>query len=757
MICHHSAHRGTTNRARGRSTLPSCAHHGNSPKILNVLSKHSAGRARTIPRAILVALALLAWLAVGGFGGIAQGKLSQVQENDQAAFLPSSAESTQASQVIEQFSVDDALPALLVVTADDGGQLTQEQIGAVGQWAEGVPDLELPGGTPMTEVLSSEEVPVIPSEDGLAVLVPVSLAADQADEQVGGERAALALVDTLREQAEAPLADAGLTGWVTGPAAGVADLVSAFAGIDGILLAVALVVVLIILAVVYRSPILPIVVIATALFALCLAALVIVPLAGSGTLLLNGQSQGILSILVIGAATDYSLLLVARYREELGRHEHPAAAMRVAWRATLEPIAASAGTVIVGLLCLLLSDLRSNSSLGPVAAIGIASALLGALTFLPAVLLVAGRRSRAMFWPSRPKYQVAQTDAEPARRGLWHRVADLVTRRARPVWVSTAIVLAIVAGFATTLQAHGTSDNDVFLGEVESVDGQEVLAEHFDVGTVEPVEIVTTAEAGEDVVAAAEDVPGVTSASLVTDDDDQVREVDGHVLVEAITADAAESQEVLSVVTDLRETVREVDPGALVGGTAAERLDTQDTAARDLRVIVPVVLIVIALMLMLLLRALVAPLVLLAANVLSFATAMGLSAIMFNHVFGFPGADATVPLYGFVFLVALGIDYSIFLMTRVREESLHLGTRPGVGHGLATTGGVITSAGLVLAATFSALWVIPLLFLAQLAFIVAAGVLIDTFIVRSLLVPGLVHDLGRRTWWPWARRIPADG
>src|SRR5690625_4753847 len=431
MICHHSAYRDTSHqRSAGEIGLSSCARPERSRKMLSVLSKQAARRTRTIPRAILVALALLAWLAVGGFGGIAQGQLSQVQENDQAAFLPESAESTQASQVIEQFSVGEALPALLVVTAADGSELTQEQIGAAGQWAEGAPDLELPGGrpapevpaggpgpaypsaaglpggTPVSEVLSSDQVPVIPSEDGLAVLVPVSLAADQADEQVGGERAALALVDTLREQSEAPLADAGLTGWVTGPAASIADLVSAFAGIDGILLGVALLVVLIILAVVYRSPILPIVVIATALFALCLAALVIVPLAGSGTLLLNGQSQGILSILVIGAATDYSLLLVARYREELGRHEHPAAAMRVAWRATLEPIAASAGTVIVGLLCLLLSDLRSNSSLGPVAAIGIASALLGALTFLPAVLLIAGRRSRAMFWPSRPKDQV---------------------------------------------------------------------------------------------------------------------------------------------------------------------------------------------------------------------------------------------------------------------------------------------------------------------------------------------------------------
>ncbi|KAE8762150.1 MMPL family transporter, partial [Georgenia thermotolerans] len=232
--------------------------------------------------------------------------------------------------------------------------------------------------------------------------------------------------------------------------------------------------------------------------------------------------------------------------------------------------------------------------------------------------------------------------------------------------------------------------------------------------------------------------------------------VDGKVQVQVVTADAAESQAAVATVADVREAVHAVDPGALVGGAAAQRLDTQQTAAHDLRTIIPVVLLVIFVMLVLLLRALIAPLVLLAANVLSFGATMGLAALVFNHVAGFPGADAAVPLYGFVFLVALGIDYSIFLMTRVREESLAHGTRAGVQRGLAVTGGVITSAGLVLAATFSALAVIPLLFLVQLAFIVAAGVLVDTFVVRTLLVPGVVHDIGRAAWWPWQRRVPAD-
>src|SRR5699024_1422340 len=428
------------------------------------------------------------------------------------------------------------------------------------------------------------------------------------------------------------------------------------------------------------------------------------------------------------------------------------------WRATLEPIAASGGTVIVGVLCLLLSDLRSNSSLGPVAAIGIASALLGALTFLPAVLLLGGRRSRLMFWPSRPAVDGHdRRHGQHARRsqGIWQRVATFVTGNARRVWLTTAVVLAVFAGLATTLQASGTSNNAVFLNETEPVAGQDVLADHFDVGTVEPADVVTTPANAEQVREAAADVAGVSQASVVSGEDGSMREVDGHALVEVVTSAAAESEEGVQVIADVRSAVHDVAPESMVGGAAAERLDTQLTATRALQVVVPV-LVVSGLVLMVLLRAVVGPLVPLAANVLSFAAAMGLSAAMFNHVFDFPGADPVAPLYGFVFLVALGIDYSIFLMTRVREESLQVGTRLGVRRGLANTGGVITSAGLVLAATFSALWVIPLLFLAQIAFIVAAGVLIDTFVVRSLLVPGVIHDLGRKAWWPWTRRIPAD-
>ncbi|WP_434056282.1 MMPL family transporter [Georgenia wangjunii] len=781
-------------------------------------SARSTGGAVT--RAIVLLAVLAGWLAVAAFGGMAQGTLSEVQENDNAAFLPASAESTRADELAREFSESAALPVLVVLEASDGAELTPEQLEAGQAFAEAVPAIDLPGGGALEEFLTAPTV-AVPSEDGEAMLVPVSLDADRVNDLVGEERVINLAVEELRSLADDDLVDAGLESWVTGPGGLIADLVAAFGGIDGILLGVALVVVLVILVIVYRSPILPFTVLLTAVFALCAAALVIKPLAGADVLLLNGQSQGILSILVIGAATDYSLLLVSRYREELARHEHPAQAMRAAWRASVEPVLASAGTVIVGLLCLLLSDLGSNASLGPVAAIGIAASVLAALTFLPAVLLIAGRRSRAVFWPRVPRFvPAAATSADddaagsgsPVRHGLWDRVAGFVVRRARPVWVVTALVLLVLAAFVPTFRAEGTSETDIYLAETESVAGEEVLAEHFAVGTVQPATIVVAQESAEGVVAAAERVEGVSSASIVTEGatgtpgggggmppegaeggtpsegaptgaeggtppgdaqggapaaggeggppadaaDAEPVVVDGNVRIDVATDSAAETQEAAETVSALREAVHAVDADALVGGAAAQRLDTQETASQDLRTIIPVVLLAIFVMLALLLRSIVAPLLLLGANLLSFGATMGLAAIVFNHVFRFPGADATVPLYGFVFLVALGIDYSIFLMTRVREESLLHGTREGVRRGLAVTGGVITSAGLVLAATFSALGIIPLLFLAQLAFIVAVGVLIDTFVVRTLLVPGLVHDVGRATWWPLQRKIPAD-
>lgn len=761
---------------------------------------------RGIGRGAVVLVVLAGWLAVGAFGGMAQGQLSQVQTNDSAAFLPSSAESTRAAELSGEFTAAEALPVLVVLTGDDGETLGADAIAAVQPVVDDLPGVALPGadpaaGDPATigDVLSADPV-VVPSEDGEALLVPLSVDAASADLSLADDESVVgalvqAVRDTLADELGATATssgEAGLRAWVTGPGGFVADLTNAFGGIDGVLLLVALGAVLVILVLVYRSPFLPLAVIFTAVFALCAAALAVYHLADNGVLTLNGQAQGILAILVVGASVDYALLIVARYREELRAVEAPATAMRRALRRSLEPILASAGTVVAGLLCLLLSDLASNRSLGPVGAIGIAAAVLAAFTLLPLLLLVAGRRSRALFWPRVPRAEVgahaagpaaepvpAATDApvpahhgaheapvpaaEPLPAGLWGRLAGAVGRRDRVVWIGTAVVLLGLAAFVPTFQASGTSQADVFLTEVDAVAGEDVLAAHFPAGTVQPATVIVAQDEADAVVEAALDVDGVVSAAPYTGasttggppsgavggtDAPEPKVVDGNVRVDVATEDAADTTGGVATVEALREAVHAVAPDALVGGAAAETLDAQDAGTRDLRVIVPVVLLVILLILMVLLRSVLAATLLMIANVLSFGAALGIAAIVFNHVLDYPGADPAVPLYAFTFLVALGVDYSIFLMTRVREESLRSGTRVGVLRGLAVTGGVITSAGVVLAVTFAALGVIPLLFLAQLAFIVALGVLLDTLVVRSLLVPALVHDIGDRVWWP---------
>ena len=764
---------------------------------------------RGIGRGLVVLAVAAGWLAVAAFGGMAQGQLSQVQTNDSAAFLPSSAESTRAAELSAEFTESESLPVLVVLEAEGGGPLDPGAVAAVQPVVESLPDVAVPGADPaagdpatLGDVLTGDPV-VVPSEDGEALLVPLSLDAEQAEASLADDESVVGAVvqavrDTLAEDLGATAdtaGEAGLLAWVTGPGGFVADLTNAFGGIDGVLLLVALGAVLVILVLVYRSPFLPLAVILTAVFALCAAALAVYHLADAGTLTLNGQAQGILSILVVGASVDYALLIVARYREELRGVGSPVAAMKRALRRSVEPITASAGTVVAGLLCLLLSDLASNRSLGPVGALGIASAYLAAFTLLPLLLLVAGRRSRVLFWPRIPHAELGAHAAGPAAAepaeaqaphhgahvapgsdvdpapaaGLWGRLARGVGRRDRVVWIGTAVVLLAFAAFLPTFKASGTGQADVFLTDVDAVAGEEVLAAHFPAGTVQPAIVIVAQDEADAVARAALDVDGVVSATPYTGatsgaptgapaaDDAQPVVVDGRVRVDVATEAAADTTEGVDTVERLREAVHEVAPDALVGGAAAETLDAQDAGTRDLRVIVPVVLVVILLILMVLLRSVVAAVLLMIANVLSFAAALGVAALVFEHVFQFPGADPAVPLYAFTFLVALGVDYSIFLMTRVREESARSGTRDGVLRGLAVTGGVITSAGVVLAVTFAALGVIPLLFLAQLAFIVAFGVLLDTLVVRSLLVPALVHDLGPRAWWPSRLAREEDG
>ncbi|MDX3002622.1 MMPL family transporter [Kribbella solani] len=691
-----------------------------------------------------IAAVLIIWLVLGSLGGPAVGKLSEVQQNDNANFLPKQAESTQVANEAAKFTDAKTLPYFVLVERDSG--ITAADRAKVAAFVAKIPALDLGAGKKLSDYLVAPIGPPVPSKDGKALLITVQTSSDRADEVIKqGETALYAVADSLRTDIKQDLTPTGLQVYVTGPGGVFADFVVAFSGIDGILLGVALAVVFVILLIVYRSPILPIAVLLTAVFGLALAALVVYPLAKHGVLQLNGQSQGILFILVVGASTDYALLLVSRYKEELHDYESKYQAMRVAWRASIEPIAASAATVILGLLCLLLSQLGSTNGLGPVGALGIAGAFVAAMTFLPAILLAFGRR---IFWPAIPRLDHVHTRDQVGGRRLWGRISGLVGRRARRVWVVTALALLACAAFLPTFKASGTSQEDLFLNKVESVTGQEQLGKHFDAGAGTPVEILTPVAQADQVVQTATKVSGVGAASASAAPGVPPKVVDGKVLVQATLTVPADSPDATQVVKHLRSELDKVSPDILVGGNTAINLDVLDASQRDLRVIIPTILAVIFVVLMLLLRSLVAAVLLVIANVLSFGATIGVSALVFNHLFDFPGADPGIPLYAFVFLVALGIDYSIFLMTRVREESHTEGTRPGILIGLAVTGGVITSAGVVLAATFSALAVLPILFLAQIAFMVAFGVLLDTTVVRSLLVPSLAHDLGRRVWWP---------
>ncbi|MBM6402406.1 MMPL family transporter, partial [Phycicoccus sonneratiae] len=454
-----------------------------------------------------------------------------------------------------------------------------------------------------------------------------------------------------------------------------------------------------------------------------------------------------------------SILTVSRFKEALHDEHSSWEALKRAWRGAIEPVGASAATVILGLLCLLLAELRSTSGLGPVGALGIAGALLASVTFLPAVLLLFGR---TIFWPFAPKVDHEHAeDVVESRRGLWGRVARTVGTHPRRTWVLTLVALLAAAAFVPSFKASGATIEETFLTDVDSITAQEVLGRHFPGGAAQPLQLVVPEAQAEQALAVVEEDRGIESAYLGLTPPQQgqpaqpPKVVDGQVLVQATTKDAADSEGAEDTVRRLREALDEVSPDALVGGNAATNLDVLDASSRDLKVIVPTILAVIFVVLALLLRSLLAPLVLVVGNVVSFAATIGISALVFDHVLGFTGGDPSIPLYGFVFLVALGIDYSIFLMTRVREEALVRGTRPGVLVGLAVTGGVITSAGIVLAATFSALSVLPIQFLVQIAFIVGFGVLLDTFVVRSLLVPALAHDIGPRVWWP--SRLVADG
>jgi putative drug exporter of the RND superfamily len=792
---------------------------------------------------------LLIWV-IGiffAFGTNLPGKFTDAEDNESTSFLPGDAESTEVLTAAEELQGGELASAVIVYRresgltaedrqqiADDARRLTEERFPAVvpdgataasggqegGAPAEAPPQGAQPEGCagPTTELPGqpsdySPFVGPICSEDGKAAIVTAYIKGDGESDSI------LDPMEFWRDTVSDP--GGGLEVKITGAAGYAADAIEVFEGIDGTLLLAAVSLVIFLLIVIYRSPIFFFIPLAAVMFAEILARSVGYGITELGVTV-NGQSSSIMSILVLGAGTDYALLIVARYREELhhteDRHEAMGAAMTQAGPAVF----ASAATVVAALLCLSIARVNGTSGMGPFGAMGIACAALSMLTLLPSLLTVFGRRAFWPFVPHTPEwtppvgiaesglgrrivegsrvqallpvffaslvvavllplvilnsllrglvsaltrgrvklpslivgpldravfkpYEIRRTQHERVAdetHGFWKRVGDWVA--ARPTQVMTgSIVLLLVMCAGLFAFSTDLTTNDSYRTSVESVEGQELLAQSFPAGASAPTDVI---------VPPGGDVQAVTTALEETDGIESVTppvaEGDQGTLVQATLVPPPYSTDAFDLIEPIRDAADGAVPGTVVGGASAIEFDVREAAAWDSTVIPPIVLVVVFLILVLLLRAVVAPLILIGTVILSFLAALGVGYVVFDVVFDFPGSDPSLPLFAFVFLVALGVDYNIFLMARAREETLTHGTREGMLRALAVTGGVITSAGIVLAGTFSVLAVLPLVFLTEIGFVVAFGVLLDTFLVRSVLVPAIVIQLGPKVWWP---------
>ncbi|MEV4482367.1 MMPL family transporter [Micromonospora coxensis] len=637
-------------------------------------------------------------------------------------------QSTQVERLQERLPSSDAQPAIVVVSRDDAGPLTEADRAALAASSGNLARLAVGGQVSPPQV----------SPDSTVALVAVPLST------AGGQEAVAERVDQLRTTLT-ELPD-GLTAEVTGGPAFTADLTKVFAGADTTLLIVTAGVVAVLLLITYRSPFLWIVplVIVAATEQLTLRALdTIVPAFGIN--LAGGAVTGIASVLVFGAATDYALLLIARYREELRREEDRFVAMRAAVRRTAEPILASGFTVVLGVLTLLLSEQELNRALAVACATGVILAMLSALFVLPAALVIFGR---GLFWPFVPRVGGAVREGR-----LWGRLGAAVVRRPAPVALLATLLLAGLAVGGLGIRT-GLSETEQFRVKPEAVAGAETLAKAFPAGTTQPVAVLTAPSAVRAVTDAATAVPGVASARP-GEAGSGVAQVD--VVLEAEPGTPASDR----TIEALRDAVAAVPgsappaldgveafDGAVVGGTVAATYDSDEANGKDLRLILPIILLLVGAVLVLLLRGLVAPVLLVLTVIASYFASLGAAWLLFEHVLDFPALDSGVLLLAFVFLVALGVDYNIFLVTRAREDARTAGTRDGMLSALRVTGGVITSAGVLLAAVFAVLGVLPLITLTQIGIIVCIGVLLDTLLVRTVLVPALAFLLGDRFWWP---------
>ncbi len=651
-----------------------------------------------------------AWLLFLPVAGYLSSMLYGIVDNDASSYLPRSAESTQVNTVLAQQPGPRPMQATVVYVRESG--LTPADRAKVAADIARFPSFT--GGLAVSGP--------IPSADGKATIVQVPIPGNVVDG-----------VSELRAQL-ARNRPSGLQASVTGPAGQAADFVAVWSGLDGKILGATVIVVTIVLLLTYRSPVLWLVPLLTVGVSYNLATAALYLLARKTGMVVSSETTGILPVLVFGAGTDYALLLIARYREELKRHADHRVAMAVAWRRAVPAIAASAATVSISLLCLSAAEMNSTRGLGPSGAIGVIAVLIGMTTLLPAVLVLAGRW---IFWPASPR----PATARPQRAGVWDRLGESIAARPRMVWMGVAGLLVLLA-LGLGQSKFGLSQTQAFRTTPDFAAGQALLARHYPAGASDPAVIVASPSQAAAVAATAASVPGVSRVlpSVAAGD---------HTLIPVVLADAPLTSPAEATIQRLRDTVHRFS-GTLVGGDSAVDLDTRSTWLRDASIIMPLVLAVILVILVVLLRALVAPLVLIGTVVVSYAASLGLGGLLFQHLFGFAGMDYSVPLMAFVFLVALGVDYNIFLVTRIREEAAQRGHREGVLAGLRGTGGVITAAGIVLAATFSVLAVMPLVFMAEMGALVALGVLLDTLIVRSVLVPALTLDIGRFIWWPAA-------
>lgn len=671
---------------------------------------------------VLVAVLLIA----GVFGSLA-GKLIDVQNNETSSWLPGSAESTKALDRLDKFQDEYDVGTTIVYVRDSG--LSQADFDAIEAQAPKIEKLHgLTGDvvTPARAAAAGAPAGTFVSRDGKVAKMDFTLnLGDKLWEEM----------PDLAKKIRAITKIDGVKVYMAGAGGSTADQSSAFAGFDGLLLVITLVVVGLILLGTYRSPLLWLLPILCAAVGLGISMGLLYLLAKGGGITVNGQTQFILTVLCIGAGTDYALLLIARYREELRRHEDRHEAMAFALHRAAPAIIASATTVVIGLLCLLFADLNSTAGLGPANAIGVAITALVMLTLLPAILVILGRW---VFWPFVPHFG----SQEPTSSGLWARVGNRISVRPRAVWMTTAGILIIVCFGFLRLDTSGIPSDKQYRNDVDSVVGQKVLVEHGLADGSTPVQVVADADQAGAVREAMTGTKGINEPQ-------QPIVVGDTALINAELKEDALAPQSYDAVEDVRAAVHAV-PGAhaLVSGWTAVTLDIQDASRRDTVVIIPIVLLAVLLILVGLLRSLLGPLLLIGTVIVSFAAAFGLSGLIFDFIYGHPEVEPGFPLFAFVFLVALGIDYNIFLMTRVREETVNHGTRRGALIALSSTGGVITSAGFVLAATFGALATMPLTFTLQLGTTIALGVLLDTIIVRSVLVTALNLDLGPKIWWP---------